>query len=222
MILAHSELTESLHISDFEVTEWIVESPELFIQYLNELSVQINGQNGRFVLSRNDKELNISKSIEIIFSPFLLEINEKKVLSKIYLELQDIANDENTYLKTRELVTAIHQYFLDIEQSYSMTLSINDDIDLQSLFKLLGVKIEVDSLSLFEILLQYMKLQTVLLNKKLIILVNTNSYLTETQIQELCLFSQHNEINILLYESYQRYFTKKIKTYIIDTDKYEI
>ena len=115
MILAHSELTESLHISDFEVTEWIVESPELFIQYLNELSVQINGQNGRFVLSRNDKELNISKSIEIIFSPFLLEINEKKVLSKIYLELQDIANDENTYLKTRELVTAIHQYFLDIE-----------------------------------------------------------------------------------------------------------
>ena len=222
MILAHSELAEVLNMSDFKVTEWIVESPELFIQYLNELSTQINGQAGRFVLSRNDKELNISKSIEIIFSPFLLELNEKKVLSKIYQELQDIANDENTYLKTRELVTAIQQYFLDVEQSYSMTLSINDDIDLQSLFKLLRVKIEVDSLSLFEILLQYIKLQTVLLNKKLIILVNANSYLTETQLQELCLFSQHNEINILLYESNQRYFTKNIKTYIIDKDKCEI
>lgn len=222
MILAHSELTEALNMSNFEVTEWIVESPELFIQYLNELFSQINGQNGRFVLSRNDKELNISKSIEIIFSPFLLELNEKKVLSKIYLELQDIANDEITYLKTRELVTAIHQYFLDIEQSYSMTLSMNDDIDLQSLFKLLGIRIEVDSLDFFEKLLQYIKLQAVLLNKKLIVLVNANCYLTESQIQELCLFSQHNEINILLYEGYQRYFTKNIRTYIIDNDKCEI
>lgn len=222
MTLAHIELIEPLKINEFGVTKWVVESPKLFIKYIEELYAQINGQDGRFVFSNNDKELSIPKSIEIIFSPFLLELNEKKILSKVYFELQEIANDENTYMKTRELINILQRYFLDIEQNYSITLSMNDDIDLQGLFKLLGIKIEIDSLNLFEKLLQYIKLQNILLNKKLIILVNANSYLTECQIQELLLFSQHNEINILLYEGYQRYFTKSIKTYIIDSDNCEI
>ena len=47
---------------------------------------------------------------------------------------------------------------------------------------------------------------------------STKTMISKEQITELALFAQHNEINILFYEGYQRDFTNSIKRYIIDED----
>ena len=222
MILAHPSINSQLCINDSNITEWIIESPELFTKYLCELCSQVNGSEGLFVLSEEDKELSISKVVEIISNPLTIDINDKKILTKIYNELQSLANDETMYLRTREIVSALQEYFYELEHNYETTLVIDEDIELPALFRVLGVKTESDSLDFFEKLIQYIKIQNVILNKKLIVLVNIRSFLTNEQLEQLFLFMCHNEIKLLLYESIQRDFTESTKKYIIDVDQCEI
>ena len=222
MILAHPDINKSLYINNSDVVEWIIESPELFTKYLSELCSQVNGSEGLFVLSEEDKELSISKVVELITNPLTIDINDKKILAKIYNELQSLANDETMYLRTKEIVSSLQEYFYELEHNYETTLLIDEDVELPALFKVLGAKIESDSLDYFERLIQYIKIQNVILNKKLIILVNIRSFLSNKQLEQLFLFLRHNEIKLLLYESMQRDFTEATKKYIIDIDQCEI
>lgn len=222
MILAHEDIKNTIIIEYNILCEWIIESPELFSQYYLELWNQINGLDGKFVLSHKDKELAFSKTAILISNPLTIDINEKKIISKVYADLLKIANDERMFIRTKELSSMLQQYFFELEHHYEITLSINEDIELQGLLKLLGVKVETESCDYFEQLLQYIKLQAILLGKKLFILVNIRSYFTEQQIQELFYWAQYNEIYLLLLESFQRDFTNKTKKYIIDYDQCEI
>lgn len=55
-----------------------------------ELAGQVEGKEGRFVLSDNEKEVDISKNVELIFNIFALDINERKLISKLYMELEKL------------------------------------------------------------------------------------------------------------------------------------
>ena len=222
MIIAHPDLNQKIEINRKCISEWIIESPELFSSYLTEIEAQSNGAEGKFILSENEKILNWSKCATVIFNPIALSTNDKKVISKIYGELQEIAISENCYIKTKEIISMLQQYLLELEYHFDLNLSINDDVDLQGLFKLFGIKVAEDSPSLFEQLLQYIKIQNLLLGKKLVIIVNVRSFFTEEQLSELFAFTIYNEIGLLLIESFQKDFTNSTKKYIIDKDKCEI
>lgn len=61
-----------------QIYEWIIESPKLFSGYVQEICAQSQGGEGRFVLSDGDKEIGISKAVEVIVNPFAVDINDKK------------------------------------------------------------------------------------------------------------------------------------------------
>lgn len=222
MIIVHPDLEKIIEIKNKRVTEWIIESPELFSQYLIELSLQIDGESGRFVLSENDKEMDFSKYATIILNPLEISLNDKKIISKVYSQLKEIAVNETYYMRTKEVLSLFQQYLLELEYNCDVMLHINEDVDLQGIFKLFGIKIEEDPLSFFERLLEYIRIQNVILGKMLIILVNIRSYLTEQQLKDFFLFIQYNEIEVLMIESFQRDFTNATNKYIIDKDKCEI
>ncbi len=222
MILVHPELHMQLDMHYYCAAEWIIESPDLFSKYLEELESQIAGECGSFVLSDDDKEIVLAKNAEIIVNPLFIDINDKKIISKIYSELVQIANNEEMYLKTQEILSTLQNYFLEVESQYSNTLITDESIDLAGLFKIMGVKVEYDSLNYFERLIQYIKLQNDVLKKNFIILVNTRSYFSYEKINQLLQFMNYNEINLLLIESFQRDFTDQTRKYIIDSDGCEI
>ena len=72
MILAHPDFDQQIHINESEISEWIIEAPELFSKYLETLLNQTKGFDGQFVLSNKNKELDISKNIEIILNPITI------------------------------------------------------------------------------------------------------------------------------------------------------
>lgn len=222
MMLAHADLTQQLCMQNYDVMEWIIESPDLFAQYVEELLTQIAGQDGGFVLSQDDKELVMAKAVEMIVNPLTVDVNEKKILNKVYSELANLANGEEMYLRTREVLGLLHQYFGELEYHYTNTVTVEDEFDLQGLLKALGVKVEVASGDYFEKLIQYIKLLNDVLNKKLVILVNIRSYLSLEKVAQLVEFAKYNEINLLLIESMQREFTDVTKKFIIDADGCEI
>lgn len=76
--------------------------------------------------------------------------------------------------------------------------------------------------SFSEKIIQYMKIMSELMGKKLLVFVNIRSDLEKDQIQELMKNAVYNEIALLFIENIQRDFLKDKKYYIIDKDGCEI
>lgn len=203
-------------------SEWIIESPELFAEYVQELYMQCENDEGRFVLSEEENEINLSKVSEIIINPLGLELNQKKIINKLYSELVKTSMSEVMYEKTAELTRYIANYIMDLEDNADYTVQFSDRLDVSILLKAMDVKYEETEESLLEHLIRYIKLVVSLLNVRLIILVNIRSYLNDRQFDELIQEIKYQEIKALFIENQERGCAKGGVRYLIDKDGCEI
>ena len=147
----HKDLERQIVFKEpFGCCEWIIESPQLFSKYLYELYAQTEGREGCFVLSNDDKTLEISKCSELILQPLSVNVNDKKILNKLYGELEKLAFSEDMFLLTQEMRGKLQEYFFNLEQRCTYPLAIEDDINILSIFKAVGIKCEKYSDDIFE------------------------------------------------------------------------
>lgn len=184
MKLIHFGLSGILLDEDIDFTEWIVESPESFSGYVLELSTQIDGNEGQFVLSEKNKELDLAKKAELIFDPLTVDINERKILNKLYMELSDLSKREEMYIKTVELLRSLQEYLLELEQCTEYILEFDQETDMSALLKAVNIRYETRDMDFLERLVQYMKVLAAMAGIKIFIFVNLRSYLTDHQMQE--------------------------------------
>lgn len=222
MKLVHFELSGVLLDDKTNFTEWIIESPDLFSEYVIELHSQIEGAEGRFVLSESDKILALSKSTVIILNPLNVDINTRKVLNKLYSELSDYAKSEQMYVRTSEFLRSMQEYLLELEQCTEHNLEYDQEIDIASLLKSVNVHYEATSMSFQESLLQYLKTLADIFGIKLFIFVNLRSYLTNAQTSELIKEMNYQNICGIFIENQKRESLEGVKAYVIDTDNCEI
>lgn len=222
MKLVHIDLEQQIVFGNNQGCEWIIESPKLFAKYIQELYGQAQGKTGSFVLTEDDKQIDIEKSVEVIVNPFSANMNDKKILNKLYAELTELAYEEELYLLTQEMMSKLQDYVLRLEYLSPYVLEMDSEPDISSVLKALGVKIENYTDDYFENLNLYIKIIAELLKKKLLVLVNIGSYLEKEQIQQLIETAVHSEIKLLLIENYQRDFSGEFIRYILDKDGCEI
>ena len=72
MKLVYTELEQQLIFQENRVNVLVMEHKELFRRMIQELAKQIDGGEGRFVLSDNDKILKIDKDVCLVVNPFAL------------------------------------------------------------------------------------------------------------------------------------------------------
>lgn len=222
MKLVCADWERQILLDSQRITEWIVESPVLFSQIVQQLQQQINGGSGKFVLSDSEKELNISKCAEMIVNPFAIDFNDKKIQKKLYAELLEISKREELYLTTQGIFNSLNNYFLQLESISGYELETDMEVDMLALFKAMGIQVQSYAADFFETLVQYIKVMADLMQKKLIIFVNIRSYLNDFQIEQVSEIAVYNEIAILFVENIQRDFSKQRRCYIIDKDGCEI
>ena len=75
-----------------------------------------------------------------------MDINDKRILSRLYKELSQKAFDENMYLYTQKVISVLNQYFAELEQQEPYFLTADTEIDMVAVFKAMGVKVENYSL----------------------------------------------------------------------------
>ena len=103
MKLVHPEMDYALLGNENVCMEWIIENPQTFSSYVQEIRQQCNGEEGKFVLSHGDKELNFAKSVELIFDLLSVDCNDKRILTKLYTQLEQLAYGEQFFVQTQEL-----------------------------------------------------------------------------------------------------------------------
>lgn len=222
MKLAYVDLSRPIELDCQRPTEWVIESPELFTQYTQMLHRQMEGAEGEFILSENDEILDFSKQTEIILNPFGLDFNDRRIQKKLYSELQKAAYGENAFLDTQKITAELKNYIYQLEYISGYDISVNEELDLTGIFKALDVQMDEPELDFCERLVQYMKVMTELLGKKLMIFVNIRSYINEEQLKGVMETAVHNELALLFIENIQRDFSSDRRYYIIDKDKCEV
>ena len=222
MKLVHLGLTGTLLDDGIDFTEWIIESPKSFSEYVLELSTQIDGNEGQFVLSEKNKEMDLAKKAELIFNPLTVDINERKILNKLYMELSDLSKGEEMYIKTVELLRHLQEYMLELEQCTEYILEFDQETDMSALLKAVNIHYETRDMDFLERLVQYMKVLAAVVGIKVFMFVNLRSYLTDHQMQEVIKEMKYQNIKGVFIESQQRSCMEGVKQCIIDVDRCEI
>lgn len=222
MKLAHVELNKPIEIEPAYPCEWVIESPKLFTKYIQELLKQNGGEDGNFVFSQDDKIVDFSKKGEIILNPFAVDINERKIINKLYTQLTELAYTELFYTQTQEIIQQIHQYIYELEQESRHVLCMDENIELFSIFKAVGVRHEVYEEDFCECLCRYIKVIREVLGIQLVVFVNIRSYLSDEEVLDLVKNTGYEDVNLLLIESKERSCIIGVNRCIIDVDLCEI
>ena len=222
MKLVYADVSGEIITEKKSFTEWIIESPGLFSKYLQELYEQCERKEGKFVLSNNDKELDLSKCVEIIGNPFAVDIKNRKILGKLYAELDELSGKEQMFEKTMRLTATVHEYILDLEQETNYILQFDNELEISALLKALGVRYEVIEDSFFERIVRYIKIAADVLKTKLFVFVNIRSFLSDIQMMELVKEISYQDIKVLFIENQERDCLEGGFRYIIDKDGCEI
>lgn len=222
MKLVHTDIECQMILSDQKCFEWIIESPELFTSYVSEINKQIRGGEGRFVLSDNGEELELFRHAEIITDPLCVDLNDRKIQKRLYTELAELARSEELFFVTQDMEAVLHRYFLQLEYVSGYAIETALEIDLPAIFKAMGIQLENRADNFFENLLQYVKITVELMRKKIFVLINIGSYLSEFQVKQLLELAVYNEITLLFIENMRRGFSEEGMYCIIDKDGCEI
>lgn len=218
MRLIHSGYGIDIEVCENEVNLLCIEQKKSFADLIQEILDQKNGKEGNFILSEKDKIHNISKEVEIIINPFVLDCNEKRIQQKLYQEVYEQAIGK--YLpETTELNAEIISYLEKITLSVPYDIIFDLEENIQGMLKIYGVRIEQQTFSLLEKIIDYLKILVRMCRIRIFIFVNLKIYLDPEDLKKLYEFAFYEKMYIILIENQ---VTKKInceKVCILDQDK---
>lgn len=216
MKLVYYEYGIKIQFRENKIQTLVLEHPRVFRQFIQDLHAQAQGNEGTIILSEQD-EINIHKEVELIMSPLDININNKRIISQLYDELLSISNEfiEEKFQMNSKIIN-----YLDtlIWKSSYENLKINLMPKWENLFKLYEIQIDTETTSLFEKLVEYLKVCSSILKTKLYIFVNLNQYFEESEMLELIEWVKRLKINVLLIESVEPLYNADNDVYIIDRD----
>ena len=218
MKLVNAELFLNINIEENKPAVLTIENPKVMTEVIGQLYELCNSGEGDFVLSEGGKQLSFERTTEIIINPFQIDFNSRKVQSKLYSELLDA---EINYVEEKAIIQSLIIEYLDkLTQNVPYEMISNDlDLDSMKLFKMFEVRIEAQCNSLLERLVEYTKILSRLLRKRLLVFVSISSYLDTNELNALYEICNYNKMKVLLIESHELCLPFHTKTYIIDKDK---
>ncbi|NLE24387.1 MAG: type II-A CRISPR-associated protein Csn2 [Clostridiaceae bacterium] len=223
MKLVHSDVQYVINFEENSINVIVIEDPTVFTQWIVEFLGQASGLDGKFVLSENSKEIKISQAVEVITDPFGMQINSRKVLSKLYTEMESDATDAEMLIKTRTIECTLINYIQELASMRSYPISYLLDVSLPALFKAMELKLDEDCDTLTEKLDTYIKIVHSMLGIRCLMLVNFSTFLCDSDMKRLIESAFYNKVYLLLFENRKPAYTiPGEKIYVLDKDHCEI
>lgn len=178
----------------------VLEDPKCFREFVFDLKDAIEKSQSQICLSEDYEEIHFSKHADIIFSPEGINLNSKKVLTKILKELREIAYTEKMYSKTLEIQSKWLEYMGEIIQESEVNL-IYQDLDIEACLKATGIQVETDSKNFLQMICDYIDLMREVFDINIFIFINLKQFLTEKELLELYRHCNYRKALLCLCES---------------------
>jgi len=187
---------------------------------VRELRAQIEGYDGRFVLSENLSEMRIDRSVLLTIDPFSIDLNQRDLLTKLYAKMKEDAFGVDEYVHTSGLLTEIMARVQELMNRQPILLK-SSEVDLPLLFRSMNVSFS-ESESMLEALHDFVDICSEYRGTRLFVFVNIKSYLNNQEILELYSHLRYVKKNVLLIERSETEHLEGENIRIIDSDLCEI
>ncbi len=224
MKIINKNWQRKIEIEENTIYTLVFENKKYYRENIKELISQHKGNEGNYIYSNDNKEISFEKSSYIITDIFNIEVNSKKILTKIYNSLlKQIIDDTVEY---NELTTHIRAYFEKLIFNSTFGVEQGEEIDINSLLKLGDFRIHIEEDDILEKFIKFLKVLVQLFGINIIFIVGLHNVFTDEEIKEIYKEVCVNKINIINIEyrqfdnlSDENYIEK---VYIFDKDNCEI
>lgn len=218
MKLVHPEYTFQIDFQEGVIQRLVVESPAVLSEFIVDFRKQLDGREGKWILSHDGEILKIHDNCELIMSIFDLEINQRKMLNALYDELASEINDTELWADWREMNSKLEGILNKAIDSTGYDISYGE-LELKSLFKALEVKFRENEESYVDYLLEYLQLMSDVRSINIFILVNMTSFLEIKEIEYLYEQAFYKKYHLLLLDVQDLCVDREVeRKIIIDKD----
>ena len=197
--IAHVHLETPLTIREDFVQLLIVENPSEFYQMVSDLDGQFDGKEGDFAFSCDGQIISPSKYGVMVSDLFHFDLNDKKVLSLLYKNLETVAFSDKI-LAFNEL-TAKTVCFLEELADFSEFPLDYDEPQPTDYLKCAGVKFAKTYDSLEEKIVCYINTLVALKKCEFFVFVNLKSVLSDEKLLQIYEHCRLEQVGMLLIET---------------------
>lgn len=221
MKLAYSTLQNIIEIKGDTIHSIVVENPKYYYNMVKDFMDQMEGKEGGWTVSENDKPLAINKSVEVLFDFISINVNQKTLIAKIVNEMERIANKEENINGTMQLLSDIERFVLYLNEDFDLSINC-DKLTISQLLKSIGISVSVETDDLIEILYSYMQLVRQFIGDKLFVFVNLRSFVSQKQFSDFAMTIIGHSYQVIFLENKEYDKIAKESRLIIDQDLCEI
>lgn len=217
MRIIYSKYGIDLYLEENKITTIVIENPLVMSEVIRNISRQVNGEDGEWILSEQDKIFSVEKSGIFLDNPLMVNSNEKRILTRLYKELSEQANTlmYEDYTRINSYIVSFLERLLDTVPYH---LDMEVDMDLTGILKLYGVKIESEGVSVLEALLDYLRALSCICNIRVAFILNVKQFLTLEEVRQLYEFCFYEKMYLINLEGQKNYNLEQEKCVIIDKD----
>lgn len=184
--------------------------------------IEMNDPSGILIYDDDIREIAYTKDCELILSPFLIDLNSKRIQTALINRLQKmLQTEQKTLADISGLRSAIDTAIGEQMSEFDFSLYIDTDSDdLAALLKYLSIHINYTPDDLKSIITTFAAVSCELKLNKLTIFVNLKDYFSKEEIEEIeSVFLANNMIILLIeFEECQAPLSKYERGLSIDTD----
>lgn len=194
-------------------TVLVIEDVSVFAQLVKEF-YQYDEQSNLTIF---DSKIRSIRSSELLLITDILgyDINTSQVLKLLHT---DIVNQLNDKPEVRSEIDSLVSLITDIIMAECLENELDieyDEITLLELVKVLGIRIETKSCTVFERIFEILQIFKYLVKKKILVLVNSLSYFSKDEIYQILEYTKLLQADVLFLEPKQ---IKEIQQFILDKD----
>ena len=221
MKFVYPDINHVIEVTEDCVNTLIIENQNLFVELIEDLYFQLEGRDGRSVLSSKGRVLDIAKNLELLsqFVPF--ELNKKSLITKVTACMEKLSVDSAHYEKTMELLSTLEAYMYDLSFGLTGDIAVTK-INSGAVIKAVGVEFEDDYDSLGEKIIDYMELVTAYDRQKLFVFLNLRSYISDEETELFFETVLNHRFKVVLIDNKEYNRVKFENRYIVDKDLCEI
>ena len=205
MILKFWDLDNDIIFDDEHINVIEIADKNYFRSFVEKLNLYCNGANdeNEIMLFNDGERIDIKKNSLILFDLFNIELNEKKILTKLYNVIVSDSNKEESLNNDFEnLKLEIIQYINKLIIEYPFEYTFKGNVTIEDLLKLINLKFDMDYYNNFdEKLFAFIDIITHFNLCRLLIIPNLKTYLEEEQLIELYKYCKYKKVNLLVLES---------------------
>lgn len=217
MKLIYEDMEHILCFDGGTVNELVIENRPMFLEMVSNLSMQADGVHGKFVLSIQDKLVELSRYADVTlqFAPF--QVNRKSLLTKLCASLEQKALLAENYIQTGELLGNVERYILCLAEELPFELNCQK-LNIASVIKAVAPEIEETEKDTLEKVFDYMELVRELDRDRLFIMINMRTYFSDAEMERFTESVCLHDFKVLLLESTSFPPLKHTKRYTVDAD----